>query len=58
MAEGAIQAELRQFASDRDWGQFHTPRSLILALVGEVGSWQSCISGCRMARMRSPTLGE
>lgn len=33
----AIQLELRKFAQDRDWEQFHTVRNLILALVGEVG---------------------
>lgn len=27
----------REFTRDRDWEQFHDPRSLILALVGEVG---------------------
>ena len=34
-------AELRgraaDFARERDWGQFHKPRNLLLALVGEVG---------------------
>jgi NTP pyrophosphatase (non-canonical NTP hydrolase) len=33
----AIQLELRKFAQDRDWEQFHTVRNLILALVGEAG---------------------
>lgn len=28
---------VRDFADRREWGQFHTPRNLILALVGEVG---------------------
>lgn len=28
---------MRQFSEDRDWAQFHDPKSLILALVGEVG---------------------
>jgi dCTP diphosphatase len=28
---------MRQFVKDRDWEQFHTPRNLLLALVGEVG---------------------
>lgn len=32
-----VQARLREFASDRAWEQFHTPRNLLLALVGEVG---------------------
>ena len=32
-----LQRELRQFRDERDWGRFHDPKSLILALVGEVG---------------------
>ena len=28
---------LRQFADERDWAQFHTPKNLVMALVGEVG---------------------
>lgn len=28
---------IRKFAADRDWDQFHSPRNLVLALVGEVG---------------------
>ena len=32
-----LQLEIRAFAHDRDWEQFHTIRNLILALVGEVG---------------------
>lgn len=27
----------REFTHERDWQQFHDPKSLILALVGEVG---------------------
>ena len=26
-----------KFAAERDWGQFHSPRNLLLAMVGEVG---------------------
>jgi len=29
--------EIRSFATARDWEQFHQPRNLLLALVGEVG---------------------
>lgn len=29
--------DIRAFAQERDWEQFHDPKSLILALVGEVG---------------------
>jgi len=32
-----LQAEVRLFAEDREWEQFHTLRNLTLALVGEVG---------------------
>ena len=32
-----LSAILRDFADRRDWEQFHLPRSLVLALVGEVG---------------------
>ena len=32
-----IRSLLREFADERDWNQYHTPRNLILALVGEVG---------------------
>jgi dCTP diphosphatase len=28
---------MRAFTEERDWAQFHDPKSLILALVGEVG---------------------
>lgn len=28
---------MREFSEERDWIQFHDPKSLVLALVGEVG---------------------
>lgn len=28
---------MREFTADRDWGGFHDPKSVLLALVGEVG---------------------
>ncbi len=31
------QADLRKFTRERGWEKFHTPRNLVLALVGEVG---------------------
>ena len=33
----ALTRGLRKFAEERDWEQFHLPRSLVLALQGEVG---------------------
>mmetsp|Transcript_46939 Transcript_46939/g.75444 ORF Transcript_46939/g.75444 Transcript_46939/m.75444 type:complete len:196 (-) Transcript_46939:106-693(-) len=32
-----LREEARNFAEERDWNQFHTPRNVLLALVGEVG---------------------
>ena len=32
-----LRDRMRQFTADRDWGRFHDPKSVILALVGEVG---------------------
>ncbi|MFG3696354.1 nucleotide pyrophosphohydrolase [Micromonospora sp. NPDC047620] len=29
--------QLRRFAEDREWQQFHTPKNLAMALAGEVG---------------------
>jgi dCTP diphosphatase len=37
MSNTDLTARLRTFARERDWEQFHEPRSLLLALVGEVG---------------------
>jgi NTP pyrophosphatase (non-canonical NTP hydrolase) len=28
---------MRRFVDERDWGSFHDPKSVLLALVGEVG---------------------
>ena len=32
-----IQARLADFATERDWEQFHSPKNLSMALAGEVG---------------------
>ena len=37
MSIETLQTQLREFADERDWQQFHEPKNLILALVGEVG---------------------
>ncbi|KAI3974774.1 hypothetical protein MKX01_031188 [Papaver californicum] len=44
---GAVSLEdLRQkvvdFAKERDWEKYHSPRNLLLALVGEVGELSEC----------------
>src|SRR4051794_12118561 len=32
-----IQRRLAEFAAERDWDQFHTPKNLSMALAGEAG---------------------
>jgi dCTP diphosphatase len=32
-----LQRRIREFAQERDWEQFHTPKNLSMALSGEVG---------------------
>lgn len=32
-----LTASMRAFTEERDWSRFHDPKSLVLALVGEVG---------------------
>lgn len=32
-----LTSAVREFARERDWEQFHDPKSLLLALTGEVG---------------------
>lgn len=33
----ALRDAMREFTAERDWEAFHDPKSLLLALVGEVG---------------------
>jgi dCTP diphosphatase len=33
----ALARRLREFAKERDWEQFHSPKNLVMALVGEAG---------------------
>lgn len=34
---GELAARLREFAAEREWEQFHTPKNLAMALAGESG---------------------
>jgi NTP pyrophosphatase (non-canonical NTP hydrolase) len=34
---GELRRRMREFVDERDWGRFHDPKSVLLALVGEVG---------------------
>lgn len=37
MEISSLQTLLTDFAKDRDWEQFHTPKNLVMALAGEAG---------------------
>ena len=44
---------MRQFSAARDWGRFHDPKSVILALVGEVGELAELFQWLPAAQARS-----
>jgi dCTP diphosphatase len=37
------QAQIRKFCEDRNWGQFHNPKDLLLGIVEEVGEFRNLI---------------
>ena len=39
----AFQQRIEQFAKDRDWGQFHNPKDLLLGIVEEVGEIRNIV---------------
>lgn len=42
----AIQTDLRAFNAERDWGQYHSPRNLAMALSAEAGELLSLYLWC------------
>ncbi|KAJ8530796.1 hypothetical protein K7X08_023677 [Anisodus acutangulus] len=47
-----LKNKMADFAEERDWDQFHTPRNLLLALVGEVGELSEIFQRERRAPKR------
>lgn len=47
MSIETLMAQLRDFAQDRDWEQFHTPKNLTMALSGEAGELLSLFQWLR-----------
>jgi dCTP diphosphatase len=41
-----LQQAVRDFAEERDWTQFHSPRNLILAIQGELGELAEIVQWC------------
>lgn len=49
---------MREFVHERDWEQFHTPRNLLLALVGEVGELAEIYQWMGEVKPQMQTLSE
>lgn len=49
---------LREFAKDRDWDQFHTPKNLVMALAGEAGELLDVFQWLTPEESRADNLGE
>lgn len=47
MTFDSLTAQLREFAKERDWEQFHTPKNLSMALSGEAGELLSLFQWLR-----------
>ena len=37
-----VTSRIRRFATDRSWNRYHTPRNIVLAMMGEVGELAEC----------------
>lgn len=53
-----LRQELRQFAEERDWEQFHSPKNLVMALVGEAGELCAEFQWLTEDQSRSPEAGK
>jgi NTP pyrophosphatase (non-canonical NTP hydrolase) len=49
---------LRQFAAERDWEQFHSPKNLAMALVGEAGELAAEFQWLTEAQSREPDAAQ
>jgi NTP pyrophosphatase (non-canonical NTP hydrolase) len=50
-----LSLRLRQFAAERDWEQFHTPKNLATALVAEAGELAAEFQWLTAAQSSAPT---
>ncbi|HTT02096.1 MAG TPA: nucleotide pyrophosphohydrolase [Steroidobacteraceae bacterium] len=50
-----LAAVLRKFAAERDWDQFHSPKNLAMALVGEAGELAAEFQWLTEAQSRAPS---
>ncbi len=50
----ALTAAVRQFADERDWDQFHSPKNLSMALIVEAGELVEHFQWLTQAQSRQP----
>ena len=50
----ALAHRLRDFAAERDWDQFHSPKNLAMALVGEAGELAAEFQWMTEAQSQAP----
>src|SRR5690242_13242705 len=54
----AIAERLRAFAAERDWDQFHSPKNLAMALVGEAGELAAEFQWLTEAQSQAPDAAQ
>lgn len=53
-----LRAGMRAFVAERDWARFHDPKSVLLALVGEVGELAELLQWLPAEQVRSLAAAE
>ncbi len=51
----SLRDQLRAFAAERDWDQFHSPKNLAMALAGEAGELLETFQWLTEAQSRDPS---
>ena len=54
----ALADRLREFAVERDWQQFHSPKNLAMALVGEAGELAAEFQWLTEAQSKAPDAAQ
>jgi NTP pyrophosphatase (non-canonical NTP hydrolase) len=54
----ALAERLRGFAAERDWDQFHSPKNLAMALVGEAGELAAEFQWLTEAQSQAPDAAQ
>jgi NTP pyrophosphatase (non-canonical NTP hydrolase) len=54
----ALAARLREFAAERDWEQFHSPKNLAMALVAEAGELAAEFQWMTEAQSQTPDAAQ